>query len=319
MSQKGDQSSQLSGFSGFSVIRSSSPQPQEIIQSSKQGDTEKLINDVTECEETITEAARVRLIQECLEEVANDADALPPETSSKLRHILQVQSVDKYLRIAVNIADGSQTQLLGITDVSRPELSFDEKKMVKAEVETRIQEKCQRFITKYEEFGGNIKEAMDVNRSRCRLALCRIDESLLSDWKEKLGEVCNEYQRDVMKLAELLEDWKRLKYDDVEEINVKKAETKRLQSQLAELQARLSKISCTIKMFKETPRTIAAFKSISHDLDERIAGVEGEIKKKKLLKKQYEDLQGTEYDEVLKRYLDLCATIKKEERLLEML
>ncbi|XP_015127384.1 uncharacterized protein LOC107048633 [Diachasma alloeum] len=319
MSQKGDQSSQLSGFSGVSVIRSSSPQPHDVTQPSKHGDTERLLNDVAECEETITEAARVQLIQECLQEVANDGGLLPPETSSKLRQIIQAQSVYKYLKVAVDIGDGIQTQLLGITDVSKPELNTDERKMVKAEVERKIRDKCQKFITKYEKLGGNIKEAMDTNKSCARLDLSRMNESLLSDWKEKIGEVCNEYQRDVVKLAELLEDWKKLKYDDVEEINTKKAETKLLQSQIAEIQARLTKISCTIKMFKETPTTITAFKTISHELDEKIAHVEGEIKRKKLLKKQYEDLQGTEYDEVLKRYLDLCATIKKEERLLEML
>lgn len=172
------------------------------------------------------------------------------------------------------------------------------------------------FLPRYAKLGGNTRDPRDLDNAPY---LIRFNESLLTDWKEKIGEVCNEYQRDVMKLAELLEDWKKLKYDDVEEINVKRAGTKLLQAQIAEIQARITKLSCTLKMLRETPTTISAFKTISHDLNEKIANVEGEIRKKKLLKRQYEDLQGTEYDEVLKRYLDLCATIKKEERLLEML
>lgn len=160
---------------------------------------------------------------------------------------------------------------------------------------------------------------MDNDKSGVNNNLSIVNDNVISHWRDKLEDVINEYQRDILKCDELLNEWQKYKFNDMEELNLKKADEKYLQAQIAEAQAKITKITCSIKMFKETPMTIDAFKKLSNDLDDKINTIETEIKKKKELKKQYEELQNTEYDDVLKRYLDLCATIKKEERLLEML
>lgn len=160
---------------------------------------------------------------------------------------------------------------------------------------------------------------MENEKSGVQNDLSNVCDKIISHWRDKLEDVCTEYQRDVLKCDELLSEWQKYKYNDMEELNLQKSNDKYLESQIAEAQAKITNITCTIKMFRETPTTIDAFKRISHDLDEKIINIENDIKKKKALKQEYEELKNTEYDDILKRYLDLCLTIKKEERLLEML
>lgn len=101
--------------------------------------------------------------------------------------------------------------------------------------------------------------------------------------------------------------------------NLEKAGHLLLQAQIAELQAKLTKLSCTIKMFKETSTTMDAFKMLNQAIEEKLKAVQDEIRKKEELKKLYDNLKNTEYDEVLENYLQLCNAIKKKKHILNKL
>lgn len=311
------ESSQLSGFSGISTISCSSPKLPSTINNNKNLD--KTLQKLTKCEKSIVELAKLKLIYECLENITTN-NQLPSDLNNKLEQILLSHNVEKYLHLPTDTKHGNiKSSLLGIMDVKKPELTVDEKKVIRKILENNINIRTNSFIKKFEEAGGNYREALDNDKSGVHNDLTMVNDNIISHWRDKLEELCNEYQRDILKCDELLNEWQKYKFNDMEELNLKKADEKYLQAQIAEAQAKITKITCSIKMFKETPITIDAFKKLSHDLDDKINNIESEIKKKKALKKQYEELQNTEYDDVLKRYLDLCSTIKKEERLLEML
>lgn len=141
----------------------------------------------------------------------------------------------------------------------------------------------------------------------------------VSHWKDKIDETLDEYQRHILICAELLEEWLQLKHVDIGNFNTKNAQSKLLEAEILEIQAKATKIKYTISMFNETSVTLDAFRILDRKLDEKLDDILLEIKKKKILSKQYQDLRGTEYDDILRRYLDLRSTIEKEERLLNSL
>lgn len=134
-----------------------------------------------------------------------------------------------------------------------------------------------------------------------------------------IEELCAQYEADIMKSIALINHWNKLKYKDTNQIYLEKAEYVLLQAQVAEMQARIAKLSCIMKMYKETPVTIDAYKMLNAAIDKKLFITMDEVQKKENLKKQYEKLRNTEYDEVLKTYLHLCKVIKKKKQILENL
>ena len=72
-------------------------------------------------------------------------------------------------------------------------------------------------------------------------------------------------------------------------------------------------------MFLETATSTTSFRIINSNLDTKINEVDIEVQQKSKLKKEYEDLKCTEYDEVLKKYIFTTNTIKKKKILFDRL
>lgn len=130
--------------------------------------------------------------------------------------------------------------------------------------------------------------------------------------------MCLEHKRDLVNCLKTLEQWCKLQHD-IQEKSLKIAESLLLQTEVAELKAKITKLSCTLRMYRETPMTIDAFKILNNSLDEKITNINYEIADKKALKKAYESLHGTEYDEILRKYLETCHIINKKKKLLDKL
>lgn len=141
----------------------------------------------------------------------------------------------------------------------------------------------------------------------------------MMEWKSKIEEASTEYENALQKYINLIDKWKKLKYENMSKVYLEKSEHLLLQVQVAELQAKITKLSCRIKMFKETPTTINAFKQLNQLIQDKLRAITDEIRQKKDLKKLYENLKNTEYDEIVDIYTNLCKAIKKKEQMLNML
>ncbi|KOC70648.1 hypothetical protein WH47_03664 [Habropoda laboriosa] len=212
-----------------------------------------------------------------------------------------------------------ESSILGITDLPKYDLSYEEMLDTKCYVESLLREKIHNFILRYEQLGGNMKEVLRSTDCNMRKKLFESYEVQLLQWKDKIEELCAQYEADVMKCRSLMNNWNKLKYKDTSKLYLEKAEYILLQAQVAEVQAKITKLSCIMKMYKETPITIDAYRMLKTAIDEKLFSVMSEIEEKENLKKQYESLQNTEYDEVLKTYSDLCKVIKIKKQILEKL
>lgn len=138
-------------------------------------------------------------------------------------------------------------------------------------------------------------------------------------WKNKFENIYEEYKNCLSQCADMMNEWKKLKNTDINEVYNKKAQILLLQSQVVEVQAKMAKLSCLIKMYTETPTTVDSYRILSETLDDKLLELSNEIKRKETLKKLYLDLENTEYDNILKTYLHLCSAIKKKKQIMEML
>lgn len=139
------------------------------------------------------------------------------------------------------------------------------------------------------------------------------------EWKNKIEELILQCKNDSLKYIKLIDRWNKMKYEDMNQAYLEKAEHLLLQAQVAELQAKLTNLSCTIRMFKETPTTIVAFKMLNQLAEEKLKAIQDEIRQKEDLKKLYDNLRNTEYDKILENYSQLCNAIKKKKHILDKL
>lgn len=165
---------------------------------------------------------------------------------------------------------------------------------------------------------GSTKDLLKNNESMLRSQFQQKADMENVHWKDKIDEVCMEYQRDLRICKKMLNEWNDLKLK-MNQKNTKDAENLFLQAQIAELKAIITKLSCTIRMYKETPVTVNAFKILNSSLDDRIASIDEEVAQQIELKKAYDALRSTEYDEILRKYLELSHIIQKKKKLLYQL
>lgn len=144
-----------------------------------------------------------------------------------------------------------------------------------------------------------------------------IEETDLYQWKAKIDRECSDYEKHLLEYKNNLSDWLSSKYEDMNNIEFKEAERLLIKVRVSEVQAKITKLNCILRMFKETPCTLDAYRILNSDLDNKIAAIEDEIQKKEALKKSYDALSGTEYDEIVRKYSDLCKAIEKKKRLIE--
>lgn len=144
-------------------------------------------------------------------------------------------------------------------------------------------------------------------------------DTRMIEWMNKIEETNVEYESALQKYINLMDKWNKLKYEDMSKAYLEKSEHLLLQAQVAELQAKITKLSCRIKMFTETPSTIDAFRLLNQAIEEKLKAVMDEIRQKEDLKKLYENLKNTEYDEILKNYTELCKAVQKQKQMLNMI
>lgn len=138
-------------------------------------------------------------------------------------------------------------------------------------------------------------------------------------YKNKIEDLILQCESDLLNYINLIDKWNKLKYEDMSQAYLQKTGYLLLQAQVAELQAKITKLSCTIRMFKETSTTVDAFKMLNRLVEEKLKTVMDEIRQKEDLKKLYDNLKNTEYDQVLLIYSQLYNAIKKKKHILDML
>ncbi|KAK2587699.1 hypothetical protein KPH14_003814 [Odynerus spinipes] len=273
------------------------------------------------CQNSISEYAKAKLVFECIEEVClNKNNKLPEETAEKLKGLLQLHETKKIKNFSPMAKYASQDlTILGITEFPDFKLSYEEKLNVKACVESLLSEKIHDFLVKYQELGGNLKELQRLNGLEARSKLQENVDLEVLEWKDKFENICTQCEDYSLHCADLINEWKRIKNIDINEVYHEKAQSLFLQSQIAEVQSKVTKLTCLIRMYKETPTTIDAYRILSNILDDKLLEINNEIKRKENLKKLYLDLQNTEYDNILRTYLQLCNVIKKKKQIMQML
>ncbi|KAI4484009.1 hypothetical protein M0804_007465 [Polistes exclamans] len=322
-------SSQLMGRLDSILLSNELDHHSSLIQSSKATTTpEQDHNDLRDstkllidCQNSISEHAKVQLIYKCLEEIClNKNIALPDETKDKLKGFLQSFEINKIKDISITLKQGLQDlTILGIQDFPEYKLSYEERLNVKACVDALMQEKLHDFLLKYEELGGNVKELQKLNSLNTNNQLSENTDLELLKWKDKFDSLCAHYKDRLIQSTDLLNEWRKVKNEDVNEVYNKKAQILSLQSQIVEVQAKVAKLTCLTKMYTETSKTIDSYKILNNTLDDKMLELSNEIKRKTNLKNLYLDLQNTEYDNILKTYLHLCSAIKKKKQIMEML
>ncbi|CAL7943166.1 unnamed protein product [Xylocopa violacea] len=282
---------------------------------------EKIVKSLTLCEENIGDYIKSDIILKCIQEASRNVKrTLSDDVVTKLKGLLLIHELNKYMRLSpMSTSIQEESSVLGITDLPKYDLSYEQMLSIKCYVETLLREKIHAFILRYEQLGGNVKEVLKSTDCNMRKKLFESHAVQILTWKDKIEELCGQYEADIIKCKNLINKWNKLKYEDVSRIYLEKAEYILLQAQVAEVQAKITKISCIMKMYKETPVTIDAYRMLNITVEEKLFAIMNEIKEKENLKKQYENLQNTEYDEVLKIYLNFCKAIKKKKQILEKL
>lgn len=282
---------------------------------------EKAVKCLSLCDESVGEYVKCKIIMECIKEASNNVKGtLSNDLVNKLKGLLLIHDINKYMYLPPTSSSNMQAlNVLGIIDLPKYDLTYEENLDVKSRVETLLREKIHDFILRYEQFGGNMKEVVRSNECNAHKKMFEPDDVQILQWKDKIQQLCIQYETDIMKFKTLMNKWDGMKYKDMNTIYFNKAEYILIQAQVAEVQAKITKLSCILRMFKETPVTVDAHKTLNTALDEKMFSVMNEIKEKQHLKSQYETLQNKEYDEVLKTYLDFCNSIKKKKQLLHKL
>ncbi|XP_015587766.1 uncharacterized protein LOC107264239 [Cephus cinctus] len=325
----------IPGISGISRISHSSSQYTEKIdslhltesqesvaqESSKDASLglKNAIKNFSLCENSIAEFAQLKLIFECIMESSlNVNDSVSDDVLKKLRQLVLNHEAKKYLHLPGDSKDcNEELKLLGLFDLPKVKLTYEEKLNIKSIVESRLREKIHSFLLLYENTGGNLKELMKKNESKSN----KILESQPFDlqyWK-KIHEICIEYEKKLITCSHLLNEWIMLKQTDVTAMNAKLVQYLSQQAEVSLLQIKISKLVCTIKMFKETPVTIDAFRILNGKLDTQLSNAEAELNKNIALRKQYEDLEGTEFYTIVKEHQELCKAIQKKKYMLQIL
>nr|XP_031825924.1 uncharacterized protein LOC116424108 isoform X1 [Nomia melanderi] len=290
-------------------------------QNQESNHLQKAAKRLTLCEESIGDHIKSKMILKCIQDATmNTKETLSKNVVSKLKGLLLMHEVDKYMHLPSRSKKKQEKlTVLGITDLPEYDLTHEEKLDVKCYVEALLREKIHDFILSYESFGGNMKEVMRSNDCNMHKKLFKPHEVEMLQWKDKIEELCEQYTSDIDKCRILFNNWNSLKYKDVNRIYFEKAEYMLLQAEVAEVQAKITKLSCIMRMYKEIPETIDAYKILNAIIDEKLFATMNKIEEKENLKKQYENLQNTEYSNILKTYLQFCKAIEKKRQILEKL
>ncbi|KAJ8680249.1 hypothetical protein QAD02_016036 [Eretmocerus hayati] len=268
-------------------------------------------------DESTCNYAILKFIYQCLEDVISEnTKAIRPETMEKLKELLVVNKISKYLHLPNNAKESKEElTVLGIIDLPKHAFTYEELLIIRSCLEAKLRERIHSFLRTYESIAGSIKVTLKKNESLLCTRFQQKGELEHVHWKDKIDEIGLEYQRDLTQSLKLLHQWGELK-NKLSQDNIKDAEILLLRAEVAETKAVITKLSCTLRMYQETPVTLEAFQILSSSLDDKISSVSEEILEKSELKKSYDALNNTEYDEILRKYLELCHVVEKKRTLL---
>lgn len=299
-----------------SFIQNSTINPENVDQGSNS--LKKATKSFVICQNSMSEYAKAKLIFECIEDVSlNNNNSLSEETVKKLKELLLLHEI-KHLSLTSKQVSQDIT-ILDIRDFPDIKFSYEEKLNIKTCVETLLHEKLHNFLVKYQELGGNLKELQRLHGLEGSSQLQENVDLEIIKWKDQFEDICAQYKSNYVDCASLINEWENIKNVDMNEVCHKRAQSLLLQSQIAEVQAKILKLTCLIKMYKETPKTVDAHNVLCKTLDDKLLEINSEIKRKEDLKKRYLALQNTEYDNILQTYLHLCNAIKKKKQIMQML
>lgn len=103
---------------------------------------EKVISSLVLCEENISEHIKTNTVYQCIKKASlSDKDVLSKSTASKLRTLLLIHDLDKYMHLPSTTKHmQDKLMLLGIVDLPQCDLNPDERLEVKCCIETMLRE-----------------------------------------------------------------------------------------------------------------------------------------------------------------------------------
>ncbi|XP_033219558.1 uncharacterized protein LOC117174498 isoform X1 [Belonocnema kinseyi] len=252
----------------------------------------------------------------------NRRGILSNDTLKNLQRMLVINAANKCKCSPINSKQLQEDiTFFGVNDVAKFEINDSDNLEVKSVIEAKLREDIHDFIIRYSDLGGNLKDVpknLDKLNKHFRQICCQKNELQLLNWKKKINEIYIMYEKHLMMICKLLIGWPHVK-GKLNETQFKNTEDILLQVQFTETQTNISKLSCKLRMFLESPACINALKTLSMNLDTKIHEIDCEIQRKSNFKKEYEDLKSTEYDEILKKYTDMCNAVKKKKMLYDRL
>lgn len=134
------------GISGISNLSCSSSMYLTTKIKTKELSLNKILEALAKCEESIYQVAHRKLIYKSLENLIADDNNFKPELLDKLKQIILVNKINKYL-VLPNDSNEKFT-LLGLMETTKPEFSCEERKLIKLAVETEVLKSINSFISK---------------------------------------------------------------------------------------------------------------------------------------------------------------------------
>ncbi|XP_043480936.1 uncharacterized protein LOC122510386 [Leptopilina heterotoma] len=263
---------------------------------------------------------KLKLIYNCIkEEARNNKEALTNESCVKLGKILLINEAIKCQNFPSNSENIQEPiAFLGVLDTIKRELDEKTKLAIKSFIEAKLRERIFNFTSRYSELGGKIKETSKNRETVNSKVNSQNNELILLNWSKKIDEIHLTYKKSLHNFFELLTTWGECKIA-LSESRFKSTESSLIQAQLVETQTIISKLSCHLRLFLETPSTIKSFRILKTTLDNKLNEIDDEIQRKLAKQKEYDDLKCTEYDDILKKYIDICNAVKKRSLILDRL
>lgn len=110
---------------------------------------DRVVKSLTTSEENMSRYIKANIVYQCVKEVSlNRENVLSESTANKLRALILIHELDKYMHLPSSRGNSTDDQLtlLGIMDLPSSDLDFSEKLDIKCYVETMLREKIHNMI-----------------------------------------------------------------------------------------------------------------------------------------------------------------------------
>lgn len=119
------------------------------LESRKVSETTKTYRALSICDDSSCDYAKLKLMYDCLQEIIHSENpSIKPNTMKKLKELLTIHEVKKYLHLPNGSKEiKEEITLLGIIDLPKYEFSYEEQLAIKSCLETKLREKIHSFIS----------------------------------------------------------------------------------------------------------------------------------------------------------------------------